>query len=206
MDLLKLKVAERRFLAKYPGGFLHPEIQAIAKKHRIAKLVESAHVGFKADAFGDEQAVIARAVKLVGQSSLVSVFEKPAYRDYVGSLDEHGRRRFTQALKAQLHGDAAWGFAALTELLGEAKLAKWPLLTAIPFYFRPDVEVFMKPTTVKGVIAAFGLEGLSYSPKPCYTFYASYRERITTMKKRLSGDLAPDNAAFCGFLMMSLQN
>lgn len=152
MNLSKLKQAERRFLNRYPGGFRHPEMQAIGKKHKIAKLVEFAQAGFKAAAFSDAQAVIDSAVKLVGQSSMVSVFEKPAYRDYLRGLDAEGRRRFAQALKAQLHGDAAWGFAAMTELLGEAKLAKWPLLTAIPFYFRPDAEVFVKPTTVKGVI------------------------------------------------------
>ena len=94
----------------------------------------------------------------------------------------------------------------MTELLAEAKLAKWPLLTAIPFYFRPDTEVFMKPTTVKGVIVAFELEGLRYSPTPSHAFYVTYRDRIMAMKKLLSSDLSPDNAAFCGFLMMSIEN
>lgn len=206
MDRAKLKQAERRFLARYPGGFGHPEMQAIGKKHRIAKLVESAQTGFKTAAFSDHQSVIESAVRLVGQSSMVSVFEKPAYRDYLRGLDAEGRRRFAQALKAQLHGDAAWGFAAMAELLGEAKLAKWPLLTVIPFYFRPDAEVFVKPTTAKGVIAVFELEGLAYSPKPSYAFYQTYRERIMAMKAALSAGLAPDNAAFCGFLMMSLEN
>ena len=32
MNRVKLRGAEHRFLSRYPGGFQHPEIQAIGKK------------------------------------------------------------------------------------------------------------------------------------------------------------------------------
>ena len=34
MNKQKLKTAEARFMQRYPGGFSHPDMQAIAKKHR----------------------------------------------------------------------------------------------------------------------------------------------------------------------------
>jgi len=94
----------------------------------------------------------------------------------------------------------------MSDLLSEYRLAKWPLITVCPIYYRPSVEVFIKPTTVKGVIGYFELEGLKYSPNPTYGFYKAYREQINLMKKELDISLQFDNAAFCGFLMMSLEN
>ncbi|HPW40124.1 MAG TPA: hypothetical protein PLW98_01255 [Bacillota bacterium] len=91
-------------------------------------------------------------------------------------------------------------------MLNEYKLAKWTLLTACPVYYRPGVEVFIKPTTVKGVIEYFELEGLKYSPKPTFEFYKAYRKRINQIKKEVDASLQVDNGAFCGFLMMSLES
>ncbi|HNU79482.1 MAG TPA: hypothetical protein PKG58_01920 [Bacillota bacterium] len=94
----------------------------------------------------------------------------------------------------------------MCDLLNEYKLAKWTLLTACPVYYRPGVEVFIKPTTVKGVIEYFELEGLKYSPKPTFEFYKAYRKRINQIKKEVDASLQVDNGAFCGFLMMSLES
>ncbi len=205
MNQKKLKDAERCFLVRYPGGFQAPEMQVVAKKHRIEKLVAFAQASFAKACFKDTNCIIENAIKLVGQSSMVSVFEKPAFRDYVRSLDAVGKQRYADSLKAQLHGAQAKGFETMTALLGEAKLAKWTLLSVIPFYFRPDTEVFIKPTTCKVVIATFELEGLSYNATPSYAFYEKYRAHIMAMKAALSPEVGPNNAAFCGFLMMSLE-
>jgi hypothetical protein len=68
------------------------------------------------------------------------------------------------------------------------------------------VEVLVKPTTAKGVIEYFELEGLKYSSHPTFEFYRAYREQINQIKKEVDASLQFDNAAFCGFLMMSLEN
>lgn len=205
MNLKKLKVAEQRFLSRHPGGFHSPDMQAIAKKHKIEKLVAFAQTAFAKACFKDTDKIVKSAIKLVSQSSMVSIFEKPKFRDYVASLDATGKQRFANSLKAQLHGAQAKGFDTMLELLGEAKLAKWTLLTVLPFYFKPDTEVFIKPTTTKGVISTFELEGLSYHATPSFEFYEKYRAHIMAMKAALIPDLGPNNAAFCGFLMMSLE-
>lgn len=206
MNTFKLKAAEKRFLNRYPGGFQAPEMQAVAKKHKIEKLAAFAQDSFAKGCFKDTSGIIESAIKTVSQSSMVSVFEKPKFRDYVRSLDSTGKQRYADSLKAQLHGAQAKGFETMSALLGEAKLAKWTLLSVIPFYFRPDTEVFIKPTTVKGVIATFELEGLTYNATPSFAFYEKYREHIMNMKAALGPDVGPNNAAFCGFLMMSLES
>ncbi|HYE82169.1 MAG TPA: hypothetical protein VEG39_08385 [Clostridia bacterium] len=50
------------------------------------------------------------------------------------------------------------------------------------------------------------MEGLRYSPKPTHEFYRAYREQINWIKKEVSASLQIDNGAFCGFLMMAMEN
>ncbi|NJN52205.1 MAG: hypothetical protein HC809_10985, partial [Gammaproteobacteria bacterium] len=95
------------------------------------------------------------------------------------------------------------GFSDIVDLLGDAKLAKWSLLTICLYQYRPTKDVFVKPTTTKNVIRQFELEGLVYNARPSWAFYERYREEIARMKKAVSPKLSPNNAAFTGFLMMT---
>ena len=47
MNIKKLKDAEKTFFKKYPGGFEHPTILEIGKKHRIKKLTAKKKKVFK---------------------------------------------------------------------------------------------------------------------------------------------------------------
>ncbi|MCG8415164.1 MAG: hypothetical protein MI746_13170, partial [Pseudomonadales bacterium] len=79
-------------------------------------------------------------------------------------------------------------------------------ISVLPVYFRPDDEVFVKPTTAKGVIEHFELEGLVYKPQPSWEFYAAFRDEVLKMKKKVRKSLSPNNAAFTGFLMMAMKS
>ncbi len=204
MNVAKLKEAERRFLIKYPGGFLHPELQAIGKKHAMSKRIAFAQEAFAKDRFKQPQHIVDSVITLISQSSVVSLFEKPKFRDYLRTLTGEERQAFVDHLKAMLHGNQAKGFDGMVAVLKRGKIAKWPILTALLIYFRPDSEVFIKPTTAKNVIAFFELDSLHYSPSPSFAFYRDFRESLLAMKARVSPDLAPSNAAFSGFLMMSV--
>jgi hypothetical protein len=206
MNETKLKAAADRFLLHYPGGFAHPLMQEVAKKHKIEKMHQLTQASFGIKQFNNPPQITEAMIKIVSQSSMVSLFEKPKFRDLVRMMSADEKEHLSQGLKAFLHGDQEWGFQLMTDLLATYKLAKWPLLTVCPYYYRPEIEVFVKPTTTKGVIAYFELEGLQYSPRPTYEFYRTYREQITAMKRNLATQLGTeDNAAFCGFLMMSLE-
>ena len=206
MNLKKLHAAQAAFLARYPGGFAHASMQALGKKHKMDQLIALAQQSFSRDKFKDPRGIGESMVKLVGRSSLVSVFEKPQFRDFMRSLSDDELAPIVKGLKAQLFGNQQQGFETLVDQLRSAKLAKWPLLTAIPNYVHPDTEVFIKPTTVKGVIAYFELEGLQYHAQPTWDFYRRYREAIAGMKAASDPSITPSNAAFCGFLMMCLAN
>ncbi|MEQ8859032.1 MAG: hypothetical protein RIC56_10315 [Pseudomonadales bacterium] len=203
MNLKKLREAESLFLHRYPGGFEGEEMQKIARKHNVGRLSETAAELLARPRFSNPGQVLDDIVRIVSRSSMVSMFEKPKFRDYVNGLAREDRALLVGAFKRLLHGNQERGFNEIVDVLGEGKLAKWSLLTICPLYFRPQREVFVKPTTTKNVIRQFELDGLVYNPRPSWAFYAGYRDAIETMKSKVSPLLSPNNAAFTGFLMMS---
>lgn len=205
MNVKKLKQAEDAFFDRYPGGFDNPEMVAIGKKHKMEKMVELAQEGFAERNFKLPDLIIENMIKVVSRSSMVSLFEKPKFRDFVRALPPKGREQLAEALGQVLHGREQQGFESMVEVLRSGKLSKWSLMTICQTYFRPDEEVFIKPTTAKGVIEYFELEGLDYKPAPTWAFYERYRTVINEMKAKVDPSLSPYNAAFLGFLMMTLQ-
>lgn len=200
----KLKEAAAKFLKTYPGGFAHPDMVAVGKKHKVEAMTSLTQHNFQKRCFADPEQIAEGMVQVVSRSSLVSMFEKPKFRDMVRGANAELKASLAADLKRMLHGNQERGFQGLVDSLAARKLGKWSLLTVIPNYFRPDEEVFIKPTTAKGVISHFELEGLVYRPQPSWEFYTAYREAILEMRAKVDPSLAPNNAAFCGFLMMSL--
>ena len=96
------------------------------------------------------------------------------------------------------------GFEITVDQLLKAKLAKWTILTVLPVYYKPKKEYFIKPTTVKKIIENFNLD-LVYKPLPSWAFYRGIRGHLDQMKKHADIRLAPSNAAFTGFLMMTME-
>lgn len=206
MNIIKLKQAEKAFFKLYPGGFNHPEMVALAKKHKMDKMITLAQEAFAKKNFSTPEIIIANLIKVISRSSMVSLFEKPKFRDFANSLYQKDKELLVHGLKKLLHGKEQQGFEMMLEVLKLGKLAKWSLITICPAYFRPQTEVFVKPSTVKGVIEFFELKSLQYNPTPTWDFYAEYRDVINEMKSRVDPGLSPYNAAFSGFLMMSLQS
>ena len=204
MNREKLKLAEKMFLSRYPEGFKSPEMIEIGKKHKIEKMVKMTQEGLAQDRFGDTDTVLETMRRIVTSSSMVSVFEKPRFRDLLNGLNSDEREALASGLNDLLHGDQKKGFELMKAVLLPYKLAKWTLLTVCLVYFRPAEEIFIKPTTVKNVIDYFELEGLKYSPAASWEFYDLYRQQINLMKSLADKRLQTDNAAFSGFLMMSL--
>ena len=205
MDLNALKFAEAKFMTHYPGGFNHPEMVAIGKKHKMDKMVEFAGQSFTPRALENIEQAASDMVKTVSRSSMVSMFEKPKFRDFIKHLNWSDREYLVLALREFLHGNQQLGFERMVDLLRTEKLAKWSLVTIIPAYYAPLDEVFVKPTTAKGVIAHFDVKELVYKPAPTWDFYQGYRTLINSAKKQVDPGLSPSNAAFSGFLMMAMK-
>jgi len=203
----KLKQAEASFLMRYPGGFADPEMAKIGKRHPMDKMVTLAQQSFSKKAGKDTEQYAEDMVKVVSRSSMVSMFEKPKFRDFVKRLSPSEKAFMVNAMHQLLHlKNQQKGFDALVDLLKTEKLAKWSLVSIIPAYFSPNEEVFVKPTTAKNVISFFDVAGLVYRPTPTWEFYTAYRDLINQAKTQVDSSLSPSNAAFSGFLMMAMAN
>lgn len=203
LEKKKLKQLESQFLYHYPKGFKDPAMQEILKKHRGEKMQAMAQDYFKKSAFSNVDECVDNMVTVVSRSSMVSMFEKPKFRDFAKSLNSHDKEFLTSSLKQFIHGKQQSGFEAFVDILKSQKLAKWSLVSIIPAYYSPDTEVFVKPTTAKGVLKYFDLENPVYKPSPTWEFYKAYRQLINVAKTKVRKSLSPSNAAFSGFLMMT---
>jgi len=133
------------------------------------------------------------------------MFEKPKFRDFVRGMDENEKAFLVGALSQILHGKQQLGFEAMVDILKTQKLAKWSLITIIPAYYKPTKEVFVKPTTAKNILKHFEIADPIYKPAPTWDFYKKYRTLINDAKKTVDKNLSPSNAAFSGFLMMTVK-
>ena len=206
MNLEKLRRAEEAFLHRYPGGFDNPEIIATrVRKHKPEQMIALARESFSKGNFQIPELIVRNLIKLISRSSIISVFEKPRFRDFAEGLAPQEREFLRSGLKELLHGNEQTGFEMILDLLNEGKLAKWSLMTVCQTYFHPQRDVFVKPTTVKGVIEHFELQDLQYKPTPSWAFYEAYRSAFHEMKSKVDPSLSPTNAAFSGFLWVTIR-
>ena len=173
------------------------------KKHRMEQLEALAKEAFAKNNFNDPRLIVDEAAKFVGRSTMISMFEKPRFRDYAKAMRTKDKEAVSESLFELLHGKEKAGFELFVDQLKKNKLAKWPLATVIQAYYRPQKEVLVKPTSAKLIIEALELD-LEYKPIPTWDFYRKFRKNIKEMKARSHPNTAPNNPAFCGFLMMSL--
>ena len=88
MKLERLHQAEEDFLNRYPGGFSNPALEEILKKHKMTKMVALTQEVFEKGQFEHSARTLENLVKVVSQSSMVSMFEKPKFRDFARSLND----------------------------------------------------------------------------------------------------------------------
>lgn len=204
MNLGTLRRAEAAFLAVYPKGFEDPAIQAVRRKHNVHRLVRYAGEALTRDRCRRPDAVCDALLAVVGRSSMVARFDKPRFRDFVAGLNGDERETLAYAVEQRLHGRKAQGFELMRGMLAPYGLARWPVISAVPFYHAPRREAFVKPSTVKRILTWLEVEDLRYHPTPSWTFYRGFQRLLLAIRREVSPSLSPTNAALTGFLMMSL--
>lgn len=203
MNKSVLQTAEKNFLELYPGGFENAELVTFAKKFKMDQHQAFARDNFSKAQFEYPTEITANIAKLVSRSAVVSLFEKPKFKSAMVGLRGAQAEAWSSALYEQLHGKQKAGFESLVELLAQQRLAKWTLASLLPSYYRPQKEVFVKPSTAKLIISELELP-LEYQARPTWSFYRDFRRHIKTMREITDSCLAPSNVAYCGFLMMAL--
>lgn len=201
----KLKDAEASFLQRYPGGFADPGMEPIKKKHNVEKLVQFTRQNLVRVNFNRPDFIAETLVKIVSRSSMVSRFEKPKFRDFIQSLNSHEKQALVDAFEKRLYGrQKQRGFDEVLGMLSHHKIAKWAIISVVPFYFAPQKEAFVKPTTAKGILSYLEVVGLEYKPTPSWAFYRGYLNLLGEIRSEVAPSLSPNNAALSGFLMSSI--
>ena len=206
MRIDKLFELQGDFFARYAEGFEDPELIKIGKKHNIGKLATQAQEAFSETQFGKPESIIQSMILVMSRSSMVSMFDKPKFRDGIGTLSPDERERLADAMFDLLHGDTEKGFNQFLEQLVALKLARWSAMSTIPFYYCPNVNWFIKPNTTKSILNYFEMDKeLIYKPRPSYEFYRDYSAFLDELKGECDPRLSTNNAAFTGFLMMTIK-
>ena len=170
MNINKLKIAEAHFLQSYPDGFADAGLEKVGKRHRMDKMTLFAKEVLAKKEFDKPNTLLENMVKLVSRSSMVSLFEKPKFRDMVNDLNSDDRVRLVASYKKLFHGNQEKGLTEVVEFLAERKMAKWSLVTIGLVYYRPQKEVFVKPTTAKNIVQKLEL----LSDKSVLRFWVEY--------------------------------
>jgi hypothetical protein len=205
MNIRKLKEAEAAFLARFPSGFDDPGLERIRKSHNVDRLAEFTRTNMTEAVLSRPQEFADVLERIVSRSSMVSRFEKPPFRSFLATLASRDKRHLTEAFRKRLFGTKKReGFDEIVDLLARYKLARWSLVSAMPFYFAPTKEAFVKPTTAKKIVKYLEVESLHYHARPDWTFYEGYRKLIHEIKKHVDPSLTPNNAATTGFLMATV--
>lgn len=204
MNMAKFEEQQTRFLFHYPGGFENPEMKAIEKKHNVTKWITFMKDQLNEAVFEDWELAVERITKVVVGSSLVSVFEKTAFKNMIQGMTPNEKEALSESVKVLLYGNQQEGFESLCEVLGQYKNAKWPIITVLMYYANPEGEALVKPTTAKGALEYFEVEAFKYVSKPNYVFYCQFRDWVIGLRKQAVPELQVDNAAFCGFLMFAI--
>lgn len=205
MNLQKLKEAEASFFTFYPNGFEDEALLPIIKRHNTAGIGKSVKELFALECFSRTEEICESFAKIVSKSSLISLFEKPKVRDMVKQMSMEQQDMLAIGFFELLHANKEKGFGILVDVLSTYKLAKWSIVTLIPYYYARDKSFFIKPTTTKDIIKFFEIGGITYKPRPTYEFYEKYTKILEEMKSQVSPLIGEDNAGFTGFLMMVMK-
>ena len=205
MNLEKLKDIESEFLERYPKGFEDAHFFPTMKKFKPEKLEEFAKEALKKENFSNPNLVVDGFFKTIQKSVMVSLFDKLKLKDTIMSLNSYEKDMLSIEIFELLYGDKKEGFEGLVEFLAQYNLAKWTLLSVVPYSINRQSEYFIKPTTTKNIIKYFELKNLIYKPKPSFEFYENYTKVLEEMKSNVDDSLTFDNAAFTGFLKIGIE-
>lgn len=202
----KLKDIEALFLENYPRGFENEEILKIVKKFKSEKISQEVNERFSKENFSQPELICESYSAIVSKSPLISLFEKPKLRDAIKSMSMYKKDMLSIAIYDTLYGDQEDGLESLVEILAEYKLAKWSLVTLIPYYLDRKKEYFVKPTTTKNILKYFAVDSFVYKPRPTYAFYKNYTDFLNELKEHTKNQsLRKENAIFTGFMMLALR-
>ncbi|MDR0483767.1 MAG: hypothetical protein LBH40_00615 [Alphaproteobacteria bacterium] len=186
------KQVEHKFLILFPKAFEDANWLKLSKKHdstRIDNIFKTTLSQPRMQALiaeNNTEEIIADILKTVSYSTTISMFEKFAIRNYLGSKSTH--KDFLEVLYKFLHEDYKKYFAEFTYTLTKTKnsitnsnCAKWSIVSFF-LAFSDKNHVLLKPTTAKTTAKFFEVD-IEYQSYPNLETYEKYKELILKFKE-----------------------
>ena len=144
--------ARSRFLKLFPDGFQSEHFTAEERDYKVAakaKLDQSVPLEQAATGSGHGLAIL-RAYQA---TNLLSPFEKTRLQPLLRGSDADA---FVQAAARFALGETKLALATMERLLTAHDNAKWTVVTYLPYLWRPDTHMFLKPTVTKDYAERIG--------------------------------------------------
>ncbi|UWU31729.1 hypothetical protein N2600_26445 (plasmid) [Rhizobium sp. WSM1274] len=179
--------ARARFLHFFPQGFEGDVYSGHERAYKLkakAKLDEAAPIADAAKGHGFGEAVLSA----YRATNLLSPFEKTRLQPVLRSQEADD---FVQAAAAFANGDIRRALGAMASVLKRHDSAKWTVVTYLPFLWKPEENVFLKPTMITAFAQRVGHPfAHAYKPELDPAVYESLIDLARTTKEKIA-DLGP---------------
>ena len=155
--------AQSRFLRLFPEGFTGLQFRSFERDYKEKASAQlNASVPLSA-ATAPTAAHCELIAKVYSKTNLLSQFEQARTREVLKSGDGP---EFVRGAAAVAQGDVAAGLSAMERAFRPHGQPSWPAATYLPFLWRPDTQMFLKPQVTRDFADRVGHEfGRSYSPR-----------------------------------------
>jgi hypothetical protein len=144
--------ARARFLRFFPGGFASKRYRSEERDYKISakKILDAGAPLERAQTEAGLGKVVLTAFQ---KTNLLSPFETMRVRDLLHSAAADA---FVNAAARFALGEGVQAWVDMAKLAKPFDAVKWPVLTYLPFLWRPDRHMFLKPEVTKGFAERVG--------------------------------------------------
>lgn len=175
--------ARNRFLRFFPGGFHSSEYEEKERGYKVAakaKLDREAPVERAVTGHGFGEAILS----VFRATNLLSLYEKTRLQEV---LRGPGADRFVQAAARFALGETTPALLDMERALKPHENAKWTVVTYLPFLWRPETHMFLKPEATKDFAVRVGHRFASdYEPRLAMPVYQSLLDLASTTAAELT--------------------
>ncbi len=141
--------AKARFLEHYPAGFSDPEyFESKTRGERNYKLAAVAKLNavLPLETASEASGVGEKAAPVFAATNLLSKFEQMRVHEV---LRGENADAFVQGAATFAEGGFKIGLSRMTRALAPYHATTWPIATYLPYLWRPDTHMFLKPEVTK---------------------------------------------------------
>jgi hypothetical protein len=182
-DYHGIEGTKARFVRYFPSGFDDPHYLTQERNYKDrsrAALADAAPLELCLEADGD----LARGCRKALSTNLLSPFEAARLSELLGSPDGPSFVRAAASFAVEPEQRALKAMEAAIRPHGRAS---WPLFTYLPFFWRPEEHMFLKPTATTDFAVRVGHPfSRAYDPGPLVEVYSSLLDLVETTRSRIS--------------------